>query len=91
MNIPPFPKARHEAGVADFGNGCFAYLQPDGGWGLSNAGLVTSDGQALLIDTLFDLPHTREMLDAFGRAASAKIGTVFNTHQNGDHWFGNEL
>jgi cyclase len=91
MNIPPFPKARYEAGVADFGNGCFAYLQPDGGWGLSNAGLVASDGEALLIDTLFDLPHTRAMLDAFAGATAAKIGTVFNTHQNGDHWFGNEL
>jgi glyoxylase-like metal-dependent hydrolase (beta-lactamase superfamily II) len=91
MNIPVFPRARYDAGVADFGNGCFAYLQPDGGWGLSNAGLVTSDGEALLIDTLFDLPHTRAMLDGFARATDAKIGTVFNTHQNGDHWFGNEL
>jgi cyclase len=91
MDIPAFPKARYAGGVADFGNGCFAYLQLDGGWGLSNAGLVTSDGEALLIDTLFDLPHTRAMLDAFGRATDAKIGTVFNTHQNGDHWFGNEL
>lgn len=27
-------------GLHDFGNGCFGYLQPDGGWGLSNAGLV---------------------------------------------------
>ena len=91
MTIPPFPRAKYEAGVQALGNGSFAYLQPDGGWGLSNAGLVTSDGDALLIDTLFDLPHTRAMLDAFARATSAKIGTVFNTHQNGDHWFGNEL
>jgi cyclase len=86
-----FPKASYEAGVCDFGNGCFAYLQPDGGWGLSNAGLVTSQGEALLIDTLFDFPHTREMLDGFARATDAQIATVFNTHQNGDHWFGNAL
>ena len=37
-----FPKARYEPGVAGFGNGAFAYLQPDGGWGFSNTGLVTS-------------------------------------------------
>lgn len=86
-----FPHASYAPGVQDFGNGCFAYLQSDGGWGLSNAGLVTSDGKALLIDTLFDLKHTRVMLDAFEHATSAKIGTVFNTHQNGDHWFGNAL
>ncbi|HTW36540.1 MAG TPA: MBL fold metallo-hydrolase [Rhizomicrobium sp.] len=86
-----FPKANYDAGVRDFGNGCFAYLQPDGGWGLSNAGLVTDSGEALLVDTLFDLPHTRAMLDDFARTTPAKIRTVFNTHHNGDHWYGNEL
>jgi glyoxylase-like metal-dependent hydrolase (beta-lactamase superfamily II) len=86
-----FPKANYDAGVRDFGNGCFAYLQPDGGWGLSNAGLVVDSGEALLVDTLFDLQHTRAMLDDFARATPAKIRTVFNTHHNGDHWYGNEL
>ena len=66
------PKARYEAGVESFGNGSFAYLQPDGGWGLSNAGLVTSDCEALLIDTMFDYAHTRAMLDGFKRASDAK-------------------
>ena len=86
-----FPKAGYEAGVRDLGNACFAYLQPDGGWGLSNAGLVADGGEALLVDTLFDLPHTRLMLDDFARATDARIKTVFNTHHNGDHWYGNEL
>lgn len=86
-----FPKSNYGAGVRDLGRGCFAYLQPDGGWGLSNAGLVTDSGEALLVDTLFDLPHTRLMLDEFARASRAKIRTVFNTHHNGDHWYGNEL
>lgn len=27
------------------------YVQPDGGWCLSNAGLVVADGRAVLIDT----------------------------------------
>lgn len=91
MSTLSFPKANYAAGTRDFGNGCFAYLQPDGGWGLSNAGLVTDRGEALLVDTLFDLPHTRAMLESFARASPAKIRTVFNTHHNGDHWYGNEL
>jgi cyclase len=86
-----FPKARYEPGIEDLGRGCFAYLQPDGGWGLSNSGLMTSDGEALLIDTMFDFPHTRAMLDGFARASSAKIRTLFNTHHNGDHCYGNAL
>lgn len=91
MSTLSFPKARYEAGVADFGNGSFGYLQPDGGWGLSNSGLVTSDGEALLIDTMFDYAHTRAMLESFRRASGAKIRTLFNTHHNGDHCYGNAL
>jgi len=86
-----FPKARYEPGIADLGNGAFAYLQPDGGWGLSNAALVTDQGDALLVDTLFDFPHTRAMLDAFARTTPAKIRTLVNTHHNGDHCYGNAL
>jgi glyoxylase-like metal-dependent hydrolase (beta-lactamase superfamily II) len=86
-----FPKARYDSGIADFGNGAFAWLQPDGGWGLSNSGLVTSDGEALLIDTMFDYAHTRAMLDGFARASDARIRTLFNTHHNGDHCYGNAL
>jgi len=91
MSELEFPKTGYAPGVRDFGNGSFAYLQPDGGWGLSNAGLVTDGEEALLIDTLFDARHTRAMLDAFARATKARIGTLVNTHQNGDHWFGNAL
>jgi hypothetical protein len=32
--LPDFPKASYEAGTYALGNGAFAYLQPDGGWGL---------------------------------------------------------
>ena len=78
-------------GLHDLGNGCFAWLQPDGGWGWSNAGLVCDGGESLLVDTLFDLRLTREMLDAMRRAApaAARIGTLVNTHANGDHCYGN--
>ncbi|MFJ9542769.1 MBL fold metallo-hydrolase [Streptomyces sp. NPDC101225] len=71
---------------------CHAWLQPDGGWGLSNAGLVVGRGESLLVDTLYDLRLTRRMLDGFATlTAAAPIRTVVNTHGNGDHWFGNQL
>jgi cyclase len=78
--------------VHEAGDGCWAYVQRDGSWGWSNAGLVVGDGGSLLVDTLFDLPLTREMLDAFGfRTTASPIGVVVNTHANGDHCYGNEL
>ena len=68
-----------------------AYLQPDR-WGMSNAGLVSGDGASLLVDTLFDLPLTRRMLDTMAPiTAGAPIRSLVNTHANGDHCYGNEL
>src|SRR3954470_10948576 len=81
---------KYERGAHEVGDGIFAYLQPDGSWGWSNAGLVVADGGSLLVDTLFDLAHTREMLDDMSRV-TAHIGTVVNTHANGDHCWGNQL
>jgi cyclase len=83
----PYSRGLHE--VAD---GVHAWLLPDGGWGLSNAGLITSGEESLLVDTLFDLDLTGEMLDAMrGLTTSAPIATVLNTHANGDHCYGNSL
>ena len=70
----------------------FAWLQPDGGWGWSNAGLLATDGGSLLVDTLFDLELTRTMLDAMAPITDTRpIGTLVNTHANGDHCYGNSL
>lgn len=77
-------------GLHELGNGCFAYLQPDGGWGWSNAGLIVGEGESLLVDTLFDLDLTAAMLDAMTPVlGNAPIDTVVNTHANGDHCYGN--
>jgi glyoxylase-like metal-dependent hydrolase (beta-lactamase superfamily II) len=81
-----------ETTLTEVGTGCLAYLQGDGGWGWSNAGLVVGDGASLLVDTLFDLNLTQRMLDALGdHTRAAPIGTVVNTHANGDHCYGNQL
>jgi cyclase len=84
---------RYTKGLHDLGNGCFAYLQPDGSWGWSNAGLIVDNDQTLLVDTLFDLALTREMLSLMRAAvpAAKSIGRLVNTHSNGDHTFGNQL
>lgn len=82
----------YSLGLHEIGNDCYAYLQPDGGWGYSNAGLVVGNGQSLLVDTLFDLKLTASMLESMKAVtASAPIGTVVNTHANGDHCYGNQL
>jgi cyclase len=88
MAAPPYSKGLH-----DLGNGCWAYLLPDGSWGWSNAGLIVDGEASLLVDTLFDLPLTHEMLTAMRRSvpAAKSIDTLVNTHANGDHTYGNQL
>jgi glyoxylase-like metal-dependent hydrolase (beta-lactamase superfamily II) len=77
----------------ELGNGLYAYTQLPGSWGWSNAGLVVDGDQTLLVDTLFDKRLTAEMLTAMRRVApaAARIGTVVNTHGNGDHCYGNSV
>ena len=81
------------AELREVSGGTFAYLQRNGSWGWSNAGLVTSRGDAMLVDTLYDLNLTRRMLDAMRRRTpdASNIETVVNTHANGDHCWGNQL
>lgn len=84
----------YQKGLTETGDGLFAWLQPDGGWGWSNAGLVVDGDQSLLVDTLFDAALTRDMLQAMADAsgvAAEQIDTVVNTHANGDHTHGNGL
>jgi glyoxylase-like metal-dependent hydrolase (beta-lactamase superfamily II) len=82
----------YSKGLHELGDQCYAYLQPDGSWGWSNAGLVVGDGASLLVDTLFDLHLTREMLHSMASVTRvAPIGTLVNTHANGDHCYGNQL
>lgn len=86
-------KWSYTKGLHDLGNSVYAYLQPDGSWGWSNAGIITDGDESLLIDTLFDLRLTQEMLDTMRKSipAAAHIDMLVNTHANGDHCFGNQL
>lgn len=83
--------AAYERGMVQVGPTTYAFLQPDGSWGWSNAGLIVGDEGAVLIDTFFDLPNTRELLGAVLSATDRPIRTVVNTHHNPDHCFGNQL
>lgn len=86
-------KWQYTKGLHDIGNGLYAYLLPDGSWGWSNAGLIVDGEETLLVDTLFDLKLTQEMLDTMRDAApvARHIGKLVNTHANADHVWGNQL
>ncbi len=83
---------KYEEGLYDLKKDAYAWMVPNGSWGESNAGLICGAGESLLVDTLWDVPKTKTMLDTMepfleGRA----LKTVVNTHSDGDHFWGNEL
>lgn len=85
---------KFDKGLHEIGTDSYAYLQPDGSWGYSNAGLIVSEGESLLVDTLFDEVLTAQMLASMKRATGiggGDITTLVNTHANGDHTYGNRL
>ncbi len=68
----------------------YACLQEDRGLGCSNSGFVDRAG-GLVVDTFWDLPHTRELIATYARVTPEPVRRVVNTHHNGDHCWGNQL
>jgi cyclase len=68
----------------------YACLQQDRGLGCSNSGLVNRGG-GLVVDTFWDLPHTRQLIATYAQVSRERPRRVVNTHHNGDHCWGNQL
>jgi cyclase len=68
-----------------------AYVQPDGGWCLNNAGIIVGDRQVVLVDTAATAARTEALRDAVASLTDAEVGIVVNTHHHGDHTNGNYL
>lgn len=69
--------------------GVHAYVQPDGGWCLNNAGFVTGGGRTLLVDTAATERRALALRAAVLAAGAPLPRTVVNTHHHGDHTYGN--
>lgn len=67
----------------------YAYLQPPGGWCVSNAGLLTGGRAAALIDTAATERRARALRATVTAAAGRPPDILVNTHHHGDHTFGN--
>ncbi|MET9497752.1 MBL fold metallo-hydrolase [Streptomyces sp. NPDC006552] len=74
---------------SEVADGVHAYVQPDGGWCLNNAGLLVADDACLLIDTVATEARARRLREQVLRLAGRAPRFVVNTHFHGDHTFGN--
>jgi len=78
-----------ESKLEEIADGVHAFLQPDGGWCLSNAGVLVSGAETVLIDTAATRARAERLRELAGRVAPAAPRMILNTHSHGDHTFGN--
>lgn len=69
--------------------GIYAYIQPDGGWGLNNPAFIVSSDGVVIIDTCFTEARSKAFIATIKSITSLPIRTVINTHHHGDHTWGN--
>lgn len=98
-SVPPQPGphgrqaagGRFEPRTERLAEGVHAYLQPDGGWCLNNAGWVSDGGSTLLVDTAATLRRARALGETLAASGAPQPSTLVNTHHHGDHTYGNAL
>jgi glyoxylase-like metal-dependent hydrolase (beta-lactamase superfamily II) len=65
--------------------GVFAYIQPTGESGISNAGLLIGDRGATLIDTLMVPSLNQPFVEAIQKATASPVRRILHTHHHIDH------
>ncbi|MBK9673872.1 MAG: MBL fold metallo-hydrolase [Betaproteobacteria bacterium] len=69
---------------------CFAVLNERNRICDANSGLINLGG-GVVIDTQSDLAHARRMIELFAKVWPGMPMRVINTHEDGDHVWGNQL
>jgi len=69
---------------------CFAVLNQKNRMCDANSGLINLGG-GVVIDTQADLSHARQMIELFSKVWPGMPRRVVNTHEDGDHVWGNQL
>lgn len=86
-------KARKDwpTGMIELAKGVFAYIQPTGESGVSNAGLLLGDRNAALVDTLMVRSLNQPFMEAIKKTTSLPITKIIHTHHHIDHIGGDSL
>jgi cyclase len=86
------PVAPDAATLVEVVDGVHAWIQPDASWWINNAGAIAGSEGTIIVDTCATEERTRRFLDAVRIAtADAPVRFAANTHQHGDHTYGNCL
>lgn len=79
----------HDATTEEIADGVHAYVQPEGGWCVSNSGIVRGAERSVVVDTAATVERAELLRTEVERIAGSRVTTVVDTHMHGDHTFGN--
>lgn len=85
----PRPPTAPLGSTHELATGVYAYVQGDGGWCLSNAGIVRGPEHTIVIDTAATQRRARALMTVVEELAPHSSRIVVNTHSHGDHTLGN--
>ena len=84
-------RSRSSARLEELAPGVHAYVQPPGGWCVSNSGVIVGDERVVVVDSLATEQRTLRLREAVDALAPGRDRILVNTHHHGDHVFGNHL
>ncbi len=84
------PGSRHFA-LQELASGVHAAVARDGGWAVSNAGIVDLGDATLVFDTLFSQEAGTDLRDAAKRLTGRQAEYVVTSHYHDDHLVGNQV
>ena len=72
-------------------DGVYACIHTEGGWAISNAGIVDIGDRTIVFDTFMTLSAARDLRDAAESLIGRPAHTVINSHYHNDHIWGNQV
>lgn len=79
-----------KADLKEVSDGVYAFLQ-QGGWFVSNAGLIVGEKFAVVVDSLTNENMARIFIEKIREVTNKPIRYLINTHWHGDHIWTNHL
>jgi cyclase len=72
-------------------DGIYACIHAEGGWAISNAGIIDLGDRTIVFDTFMTPTAARDLREAAENISGRPIHAVINSHYHNDHIWGNQI
>ena len=90
MMVRALPESRHFR-IEKLAGGVYAAVHRDGGWAISNAGIIDLGDKTLIFDSLMTPAAASDLKDAAEAVTGRRTTLLINSHYHNDHVWGNQI